>query len=408
MKRIVLLCVVLFGTVCGSAEAASAGEAAAWAGDDRPAERLNIIFDTDMGNDVDDALAMDMLYKYNRGIKPKHYSLGLKLNRVLAGEAAEGQEKAAGEGISRGSEGQQEAAGWLESGSDWGRSLRERRINLLAVMLNKEGDFPPRFIDLLNTWYGERHIPIGLSPRSGQSLVAGRNYTQVVCEASDDRGRPLYRHTIKDFSSLLPAVSLYRKLLAKADDASVTIVSVGFSTNLAMLLDSEPDAFSPLPGSDLVRKKVERLVMMAGNMENPTFAEYNVVNDVVSCQKVFREWPTPIVVSPFELGLQVRYPARSILEDFSWTKHHPIVDAYKAYLPQLEDRPTWDLTAVLFAIHPCGLFQVSPPGRIDVTDEGYTRFTPTPSGSHCYLSVTPEQAEEMRRYFVGIITSRPK
>jgi len=27
------------------------------------AERMNIIFETDMGNDVDDALAIDMLYK---------------------------------------------------------------------------------------------------------------------------------------------------------------------------------------------------------------------------------------------------------------------------------------------------------------------------------------------------------
>ena len=27
-------------------------------------DKLNIIFETDMGNDVDDAMAMDMLYKY--------------------------------------------------------------------------------------------------------------------------------------------------------------------------------------------------------------------------------------------------------------------------------------------------------------------------------------------------------
>ena len=30
------------------------------------AQRQNIIFETDMGNDVDDALAIDMLYKYDR------------------------------------------------------------------------------------------------------------------------------------------------------------------------------------------------------------------------------------------------------------------------------------------------------------------------------------------------------
>ena len=96
------------------------------------ARRQNIIFETDMGNDVDDALAIDMLYKY----------------------------------------------------------ARQGQIRLMAVMLNKEGEFPPRYIDLLNTWYGRRHIPIGLSSDSRKSIVAGTNYTQVVCEETDGQGKP--------------------------------------------------------------------------------------------------------------------------------------------------------------------------------------------------------------------------
>ena len=200
------------------------------------AERQNVIFETDMGNDVDDALAIDMLYKYNK----------------------------------------------------------QKRINLMAVMLNKEGEFPPKYIDLLNTWYGQKRISIGVSPRADQSLVAGTNYTQVVCEELDAKGKPLYKRSIKDYTKLLPAVKLYRKLLAKAEDASVTIVSVGFSTNLALLLDTKPDEFSPLTGKELIGRKVKRLVAMAGHIENPKYAEYNVVNDVKACQRVFQDWPTPI------------------------------------------------------------------------------------------------------------------
>lgn len=309
---------------------------------------MNIIFETDMGNDVDDALAIDMLYKYHR------------------------------------------------SG----------RINLMAVMLNKEGEFPPKYIDLLNTWYGLRRIPIGLSARSGKSIVAGANYTQIVCEKTDGRGRPLYRRSIKDYSRLLPAVTLYRKLLAESEDASVTIVSVGFSTNLALLMSTQADGFSPLTGMELIARKVKRLVMMAGHIENPTYAEYNVVNDVKACQRVFAEWPTPIYVSPFELGLQVRYPAQSIQNDFSWTRHHPVVDAYKAYLPKMEDRPTWDLTAVLYAVDPQQFFNISPAGRIQVTDEGYTHYRQDASGCHFYLSVTPEQARDILHYFVATVTAR--
>lgn len=312
------------------------------------AHRMNIIFETDMGNDVDDALAIDMLYKYHH----------------------------------------------------------QGRIRLMAVMLNKEGEFPPKYIDLLNTWYGQKRIPIGLSPRSNQSMVAGANYTQVVCEKTDEKGKPLYKRSIKDYTELLPAVKLYRKLLAKADDASVTVVSVGFSTNLALLLDTQADEYSPLTGRELVAQKVNRLVTMAGHIENPQYAEYNVVNDVAACQHVFNEWPTPIYMSPFELGLQIRYPAQSIENDFTWTRHHPIVDSYKAYLPKIEDRPTWDLTAVLYAIDPQQFFNVSPSGRVVVTKEGYTHFTPDASGRHFYLFITPEQAKAILDYFVRMITTK--
>ena len=313
------------------------------------AERINIIFETDMGNDMDDALALDMLYKYNK----------------------------------------------------------QGRINLLAIMLNKEGEFPPKYIDLLNTWYGQKRIPIGLSPRSDKSLVGGANYTQIVCEMKDENGKSLYKRSIKDYSKLLPAVKLYRQLLAKAEETSVTIVSVGFSTNLALLLDTQADEYSSLSGRELVARKVKRLVVMAGHIENPKYAEYNVVNDIASCQHVFNDWPTRIYMSPFELGLQVRYPALSIENDFTWTKHHPIVDSYKVYLKKIEDRPTWDLTAVLYAIDPRQFFNISPAGRIVVTDEGYTHYTKDATGKHFYLFITPEQATAILDYFVTMVTAKP-
>lgn len=312
------------------------------------AQRMNVIFETDMGNDVDDALAIDMLYKYNK----------------------------------------------------------QKRINLMAVMLNKEGEFPPKYIDLLNTWYGQKRIPIGVSPRADKSMVAGTNYTQVVCEKLDEKGKPLYKRSIKDYSKLLSAVKLYRKLLAKAEDASVTIVSVGFSTNLALLLDTKADEYSSLTGKELVAQKVKRLVTMAGHIENPKYAEYNVVNDVAACQRVFNEWPTPIYMSPFELGLQVRYPAQSIENDFTWTKHHPIVDSYKVYLKKIEDRPTWDLTAVLYAVDPQQFFNISPAGKIVVTDEGYTHYKQDAAGKHFYLFITPEQAKAILEYFVTMVTAK--
>ena len=312
-------------------------------------DRQNIIFETDMGNDVDDALAIDMLYKYHA----------------------------------------------------------EKRIDLMAVMLNKEGEFPPMYIDLLNTWYGQRRIPIGTSGRTGQSLVAGKNYTQVVVEETDPQGNPLYRRSISDYSKLPTAVELYRKLLAKAKDGSVTIVSVGFSTNLARLLETGADKYSPLSGRELVAKKVSHLVAMVGHFTKANYAEYNVINDIPSCQQVFNEWPTPIYCSGFEIGENIRYPAASITGDFGWTPHHPIVDSYKSYLPKLEDRPTWDLTAVLYAIDPADRFGISKAGRVTITPEGFSLFKPDPTGRHFYLTVNDQQRRQILDYFVKLITRKP-
>ena len=314
------------------------------------AQRMSVIFETDMGNDVDDALAIDMLYKYHRS----------------------------------------------------------KKINLMAVMLNKEGEYPPRFIDLLNRWYGCKRIPIGVTSRKDNSTMSHvKNFTEVVSNMKDKKGRPLYKQLPQGYDDWKDAVILHRELLSKADDKSVTIISVGFSNNLAALLESPGDDFSSLNGRELVAKKVNRLVVMAGHMENPKYREFNVVNDVPSCQKVYNEWPTAIYTSPFELGEHILYPAQSIENDFSWTKNHPIVDAYKCYLPNMEDRPTWDLTAVLYAIDPGQMFNISPAGRIQVKNKGETIFTPDASGSHYYIYTTAEQRKQILDYFVNLITKKP-
>ena len=55
------------------------------------AQRTNIIFDTDMGNDVDDVMAMDLLLKYHEASKISVFNLlvpviGTVLSGLLLGE----------------------------------------------------------------------------------------------------------------------------------------------------------------------------------------------------------------------------------------------------------------------------------------------------------------------------------
>ena len=311
-------------------------------------DRLKVIFETDIGNDVDDALALDMLYKY----------------------------------------------------VEWGQ------VDLLAVMINKDSPAPAEYMDIMNTWYGHTDIPVGIV-RDGSDDPWGQ-YAQKVVDLKNEDGTPMFARSRKSYDDLPDAHMLYRQILAKQPDASVVIATVGFSTNLARLLDTPADEYSPLTGKELVAKKVKLLSAMAGNISELEHHEYNVVKDLPAAVKVFAEWPTEIVVSPFEVGRAIKYPGESIENDFTWAPKHPMVEAYKAYLPMPYDRPTWDLTSVLYAVEGDSWFTMSEPGRIEITSEGSSVFTPCPDGNVRYMKVDDAQCTAILGRFKEVITSQPK
>lgn len=310
---------------------------------------VRVIFETDIGGDIDDALAQDMLYKY----------------------------------------------------ADQGK------VEILAVMSNRDNDFCLRYIDILNTWFGYPEIPIG-KVIYGVDPETGKNYAQRTWEYKID-GKPVFRGSLTDYSKIPDAVKLYRQILAQQHDTSVTIISVGFSTNLARLLNTPADEFSDLTGKELIAKKVKLLSIMAGNFEENKVQEYNVLVDIQNAKTVFAEWPTAIVASPFEVGRAINYPAGSIENDFNWVSHHPVVVAYKYYKPMPYDRPTWDLTSVLYVVEGIeGYFTMSKPGKITVDNKGYTSFTEDPEGQHQYLQVSSEQAVRVKERFIELVSAKPK
>jgi inosine-uridine nucleoside N-ribohydrolase len=281
------------------------------------------------------------------------------------------------------------------------------KVDLLAIMSNKNSKYSAEFTDIMATWYGHANVPIGIVKDGVDSESNAVNYARAVCEMTVD-GKPAFERTLTDYESLPEASALYRKILAQQPDHSVHIVSVGFSTNITKLLDTPADKYSPLTGKELVAAKVKQLVMMAGSFGENPLKEYNVIKDIPAAQKIFSEWPTPIIATPFEVGIKINYPATSIENDFNWGILHPMVEAYKSYLPMPYDRPTWDLTAVLYVADPDSVFMnKSPNGIISVNTAGYTLFESIETGSHIYLDVTSEQADKIKNYFTHLITQKP-
>jgi inosine-uridine nucleoside N-ribohydrolase len=308
---------------------------------------VRLIFDTDVGNDIDDALALGVIH----ALQSRH------------------------------------------------------ECRLLAVTINKDEPSCAPFVDLVNTFYGRADIPIGVV-RGGKTPEASR-YTGPVVEAREN-GQPRYPRDLASGRDAPDAVHVLRETLAGQPDQSVVIVAVGFSTNLARLLDSPADEHVKQTGVDLVATKCRLLSMMAGQFAgNPRRPEYNVVTDLPSASAVFTRWPTPIVASGFEIGEAVLFPGRSIESDFGYVDHHPLCDAYRAYERMPYDRPTWDLTSVLYAVRPDrGYFGLSEPGVIEVDDKGVTSFRPRADGKHRYLTIDRQQIERTREALV-LLASQP-
>jgi inosine-uridine nucleoside N-ribohydrolase len=315
---------------------------------DNKTEPVNVIFDTDMGNDVDDVLAIDMLYKY----------------------------------------------------------ADQQKIHFLGVLSTKYNTYSVPFIHLLNEWYGYETLPVGTVENGADSEGDSRNYAEAVWLMQKD-GKQLFNHP--DTSGKYhEATRLYRKLLAKQKDSSIVIVSVGFSTNIARLLASPADDLSPLNGKELVAKKVKLLSVMAGNFNGQNLPEYNVVKDIPAAQQAFSNWPGVIVFTPFELGIRVNYPAVSIENDFTWANPHPLVEAYKYYLDMPYDRPSWDLLSVLYAVEGEQYFEKSVAGTVTVNDKGITTFQADPNGLHYYLNASDEQTDAMLTAIKNLVTQKPK
>jgi uncharacterized Ntn-hydrolase superfamily protein/inosine-uridine nucleoside N-ribohydrolase len=313
-------------------------------------DRVRLIFDTDMGNDIDDALALGVIHALQ----------------------------------SRG------------------------ECELLAVTLSKDNEFAAPFVDLVNTFYGRPDTPIGVV-RDGKTPEDSK-YIRVPCEQRAANGTQRYPHRLLSGKNAPEAVGLLRRTLAAQPDRSVVIAVVGFSTNLARLLESGADAHSPLAGSRLVAQKCRLLAMMAGMFggANPQ-KEYNVYVDLAAAKKVFADWPTPLVVSGFEIGQAIKYPAFSIERDFGYVTHHPLREAYTLYQKMPYDRETWDLTAVLYAIRPDhGYFGLSQPGTIGVDEREITQFAPAATGRQRFLTVTPEQIIRIKEALVQLASQPPR
>jgi len=340
MKKIIfsVICIILFCDFIACSEI-------------KETEReVPVIFDTDLGNDVDDIMALQMLYNYeNKG-----------------------------------------------------------KINIVGITISKSNPYTIQYIDAYNRFNKKYDIPIGYV-YDGQNKDDGKYLRQTLDTMID--GKKILYPNLSISDSLPQAYILHRKLLSEQPDSSVIFIVVGPDTNIKRLLESKSDQYSDLNGVELVRKKVKLLVVMGGNFDIPSrsFPEWNIIQDIQASRVMFANWPTKIVASGYEVGQKLLFPHQSILNDFPEAYKNPLCVSYKLFEKMPYDRQTWDLTAVLYATNQkSNFFDISESGYISIDEKGNSQFSPSKKGKHYYLSIKDDQIPNTLGELIYSVTGRNK
>ena len=272
---------------------------------------------------------------------------------------------------------------------------------ILATISSNKHDLTVPVLSVLNTYFNRPNIPIGIVRGDGVNLPCWQKWDSLI--VAD------YPHSIKTSDQAYDALKLYRKILAAQPDKSVTIVTVGFLTNMANLIQSKPDEFSPLNGKELIKRKVKLLVSMAAcfNNEMGVFKEFNLMKDATSSKIAFDNWPTPVVFSGFEIGEKIHTGLPITKSDI---KNSPVKDVFARSIPldknDTSGRMSWDETATLVAVRGYKKYFDVVPGKIIVNEDGSNNWNKKETRDKYLVLKMP--VPELEDIINGLMMRQPK
>ncbi len=265
---------------------------------------------------------------------------------------------------------------------DFGNGIDDAMTLRLFLLAAQRGEINPLAVTLSNpsewTAPATRYLMDTLLP--GYALPLGICHEDIGL-ALEDYTRPLAgKHGLQPEGGE-DALKVLRRVLSAAPDHSVRVVCTGFGTNLAALLESQEDGVGELSGIDLVRNKVELLVLMAGISEDLDERNFNVIHNIGAFRTVVEDWPSSIYFVTPNLGEEV------LLNLEQQMTFLPTGDPFRELVGLFKERksfrhdpcaiPSWDQVAFLFAAYPSeSLYTGGPSFRLTVAPNGVLKAIP--------------------------------
>lgn len=286
------------------------------------------------------------------------------------------------------------------------RACEKGLCELLAVTISTSNPSAAGCADAINRWYGNV-VPVGQTDK----VIPGDDAELFkVCygkHIAETYPNSFYGETAQ---KPLNAVKLLRKTLSDSTE-KVTIVVIGSLVNMADLLKSPADEFSPLSGAELMKTKVDCISLMGGHFADygdpdvwfgpeQMLAECNIKVDISSSEYFFANCPTECVVSRFIIGWQM-FTGNVLIEN---ERKNPVAESY--FVHSHGNRSSWDLTSAYYAIFGADeLFGAGSRGTVTVDADGVTTFTENANGKFRLLSCssTENAAKRIDEILLGKI-----
>ncbi|MBO5481145.1 MAG: nucleoside hydrolase [Clostridia bacterium] len=266
-------------------------------------------------------------------------------------------------------------------------------------------------IDSINTFYG-RKVPIGLN-YDREYNYENRYGKELALRFPHDY--PVEKYKTPNYVE--DTLTVIRKTLASAEDASITLVVTGTLASMEKLVESGADEISDLTGIELIQRKIKRTVVMGGRFFEswpmPIYAdgcergqlvtwEWNIkCSHLQTAQTVCEKWPNELVFSSYEIGSYIKtmvgYSQRA-------QKGDPVAYAYD-YHNKGRGRCSWDHTAVLEAIRPNTYWNYHAFGKVQIDNELVTHWTADKTGKQTYL-LPKVDYEEIRQVIDDLVDGK--
>lgn len=274
----------------------------------------------------------------------------------------------------------------------------EGKVELLATPVSSPYPYSAPCVEAINRYYGRAELPIGVPKGKGAPIDRGSRYARQIADE--------FPTTLKTNADAPDAVAVYRRLLASQADGEVTIVTVGYLTNLRDLLASKADAFSPLDGPELIRRKVKQYVCMGGryprHLDPGVYG--NLKPDPEAAVIGARDWPTTVYFS----GLGEEVLTGAGLRDTP--AGNPVRRTYELYLGQRPSRPSWDQISSLFAVLGAEPYwQLRSEGYNHIFPNGTNEWRAEPDDPrHVLIEWKPNAKEACRERIESLMVTAPR